>query len=136
MTHKFRKLLKDERGANLVEFAIALPVLIFFIYGIFTVGLLFQANAGMQHALGEAARYATIFPTPTDDEIRARVAARKFGTRTGTLGALQIDNSNNSGAPGTRYKTLTLSYTQPTNFLFFQGPTVTISKSKRVYPSV
>lgn len=135
MTHALRRLLKDERGANLVEFAIALPVLIFFIYGIFTIGLLFQANAGLQHALGEAARHATLFPTPSDDDIRARVAAKKFGTGTGTLGTLQIAD-NNSGGPGTRYKTLTLSYSQPTNFLFFRGPTVTITKSKRVYPSI
>jgi len=134
MIEQFRRLLKDERGANLVEFAIAVPVLVFFIYGIFTIGLLYQANAGVQHALGEAARYATIFPTPTDDQIRARVAARKFGTGTGTLGQLQIAD-NNSGGPGTRYKTLTLSYSQATNFLFFQGPTVTITKSKRVYPA-
>lgn len=135
MTQAFRKLLRDERGANLIEFAIALPVLIFFIYGIFTIGLLFQANAGVQHALGEAARHATIFPTPTDDEIRARVASKKFGTGTGTLQSLAISDSGSGGA-GTRYKTLTLTYSQPTNFLFFAGPTVTITRSKRVYPSI
>jgi Flp pilus assembly protein TadG len=135
MTNSLQRLLKDERGANLVEFAIALPVLIFFIYGIFTIGLLFQANAGLQHALGEAARHATIFPTPSDDDIRARVAAKKFGTGTGTLGSLQIV-SDTTGGGGTQSKTLTLSYTQPTNFLFFRGPTVTITKSKKVYTSV
>ncbi len=32
-----------------------MPILVLFIYGIFQVGLLFQANAGMQHALGEGA---------------------------------------------------------------------------------
>ena len=36
------------------------------IYGIFKVGLLFHANAGIQHALGEGARYATVcIPSPT-----------------------------------------------------------------------
>jgi Flp pilus assembly protein TadG len=129
-----RSLFTDERGANLVEFAIALPVLVSFIWGLLQVGLLFQANAGVQHALGEAARYATIFPTPDDAAIRAKVTAKKFGTYNGTLNSLQIVD-NNSGGPGTRYKTLTLSYSQPTNFLFFRGPTVTITKSKRVYPS-
>lgn len=137
-----RRLLRDERGANLVEFAVALPVLVMFIWGIFQIGLIYQANAGMQHALGEAARFATIFPTPSDTAIRAKVASRKFGTYNGTLGTLQITNNtvtvSGSGVSGgsttvTVSKDLTLTYSQPTNFLFFNGPTVNLSKSKRVY---
>ena len=128
----FKTLWADQRGANLVEFSIALPVLALFIYGIFTVGMLYQANAGMQHALGEAARYATIYPTPTDEQITAKVAAEKFGTNRGTLSALDINNEN-SGGSGTKWKVLTLTYSQPTDFLFFDGPTVTLTRSKRVY---
>jgi Flp pilus assembly protein TadG len=137
-----RRLLRDERGANMVEFAVALPVLVMFIWGIFQVGLIYQANAGMQHALGEAARFATIFPTPSDTAIRAKVTTRKFGTYNGTLGTLQITNNtvtvSGSGVSGgsttvTVSKDLTLTYSQPTNFIFFNGPTVNLSKSKRVY---
>ena len=36
---------------------------------------------------------------------------------------------------GDRYKDLTLTYSQPTKFIFFTGPTVTITRSKRVYLS-
>jgi Flp pilus assembly protein TadG len=137
-----RRLLRDERGANMVEFAVALPVLVLFIWGIFQVGLIYQANAGMQHALGEAARFATIFPTPSDTAIRAKVASKKFGTYNGTLGTLQITNNtvtvSGSGVSGgsttiTVSKDMTLTYSQPTNFIFFNGPTVNLSKSKRVY---
>jgi Flp pilus assembly protein TadG len=46
------RLNKSEDGAAAVEMALALPVLVSMIYGIFQVGLLYQANAGMQHALG------------------------------------------------------------------------------------
>ena len=53
-------LRRDERGVAATEMALALPVLITMIYGIFQVGLLYQANAGMQHALGEGARLATL----------------------------------------------------------------------------
>ena len=49
----------------MIEMAIALPMLILFIYGIFQVGVVFQANAGMQHALGEGARLATLCYNPT-----------------------------------------------------------------------
>lgn len=130
---KLQTILRDERGANLIEFAIALPVLVLFIWGIFQVGLVFQAQAGMQHVLGEAARYATIFPTPSDTAIRAKVTSHKFGTYNGTLGTLQINNDT-SGPGGTvRYKDMTLTYSQPTDFIFFAGPTINLSKSKRVY---
>lgn len=127
-----RKILKDERGSNIIEFAIALPILVVFIYGIFVVGQLFQASAGMQHALGEAARLATIYPTPADSDITARMAAKKFGTAGGTLSALQITNGG-GGAAGAAYKDLSLTYSQPTDFLLFAGPNVTLTRTKRVY---
>jgi Flp pilus assembly protein TadG len=135
MMNLLRRLLRDDRGANMVEFAVALPVLVLFIWGIFQVGLVYQALAGMQHALGEAARHATIFPTPSDTAIRAKVTSKKFGTYNGTLGTLQItDNTTGSGANlKVVSKDLTLTYSQPTDFIFFNGPTVNLSKSKRVY---
>ena len=70
-----RKLHRDEGGAAALEFALAFPVLISIIYGIFMIGMVFMASAGLQHALGEAARYATLFPTPTDAQSR-RSASR------------------------------------------------------------
>ena len=33
----------------------------------FQFGVILQANAGMQHALGEGARYATLYPKPADN---------------------------------------------------------------------
>jgi Flp pilus assembly protein TadG len=128
-----RKIRSDQRGAAVIEMAIALPVLILFIYGIFVVGQLFQASAGMQHALGEAARLATIYPTPSDADLRAKMAAKKFGTQSGTLSALAIADG---GTPAIPYKDLSLTYTQPTDFLFFNGPNVSITRTKRVYLAV
>lgn len=128
MTRHVKRLWANQDGANVIEFAIALPVLTVFIYGIFVVGKLFEANAGMQHALGEAARYATLYPTPTDDQLKTRMAAKNFGTSSngGTLSPLGISTSGNT-------KTLTLTYSQPTDFLLFNGPNVSITRSKKVY---
>lgn len=128
MTLMLKRLWADESGANIIEFAIAVPVLTVFIYGIFVVGKLFEAQAGMQHALGEAARYATLFPTPTDDQIKAKMAAKKFGV-TGNGGVLSPLTVSTSGST----KTLSLTYTQQTNFLLFKGPNVSLTKSKKVY---
>ena len=128
MTRLLKRLWADESGANIIEFAVAMPVLTVFIYGIFVVGKLFEAQAGMQHALGEAARYATLFPTPTDDQLRAKMAAKKFGTtgNGGVLSPLGITTDGNT-------KTLSLTYSQQTNFLLFRGPNVSITRSKKVY---
>lgn len=119
-------LIRDIRGAAIIEFAIILPVLVLFVYGIFVVGQLFQANAGMQHALGEGARYATLYPTPTDAQIQGRVSSKVFGVGSGTFTVAAPAN-------GTRYKDLSVTYSMPMDFLLFTGPTVTITRTKRVY---
>ena len=125
MKRAFR-ILRDSRGAGLIEFALILPVLVLFIYGIFVVSMLFEARAGIEHGLGEGARMATIFPTPTDDAIKTRISASSFGTGNGTLVVADP-------VSGTGYKDLSVTYSAPTNFIFFTGPTVTITRTKRVY---
>lgn len=123
--------LRDESGAAAVEFALAVPVLITLIWGILQVSLLFQANAGMQQALGQAARYATIYPTPSTDDISDKITSAKFGVGNGTWDTPVIDTSHASDG----YYTISVSYDQPTDFLFFAGPNVTLSASKKVYLS-
>ena len=126
-------LKRDERGAAATEMALALPVLITMIYGIFQVGLLYQANAGMQHALGEGARLATIcIPSgnncnpPSDTAIKNRISAKLFGQSDGTF---TVANP----VVGAGYRDLSVSYTRSMNFIFFRGPTITLNRSKRAY---
>lgn len=129
MTRRFARLLNDTGGASIVEFAIVVPILVSFIYGTYTFGQILEAGAGVQHALGEGARYATIWPTPTDDAIKARVNAKLFGTHGGTFSEPAIDNSNLANG----YKTITVTYTFTPNFLFFSLPAQTMTRSKTVY---
>lgn len=125
-----RKLTSDCSGSTAVEFAIAVPVLVTFIWGLFQIGILYRANAGMQHALGEAARYATIWPNPNDQQIQDKIVSGKFGLEGGTWGTPTIttDTINQT-------KLITVTYSQPTDFLFFTGPTVSLTRSKLVYMS-
>lgn len=131
---RLRKLRLDSAGSAAVEFAFAVPVLVLFVYGFFTIGLLYQANAGLQHALGEAARFATLYVEandgpPSDDDIEDMLASSDFGLGGGTLQPPTIDNSEIANG----YKTISLTYSRPTEFLFFPGPTITVTRSKRVY---
>jgi Flp pilus assembly protein TadG len=138
VNRRARILRRDNRGAAIIEMALALPVLVTMIYGIFTLGQAFEAQAGMQHALGEGARYGTlclsidangVCTLPSDTEISTRVSSKLFGTASGTFDTPTIDSTTASSG----YKTITVSYHQPMNFLFFTGPTVNLTRSKRVY---
>ena len=126
-------LKRDERGVAATEMALALPVLITMIYGIFQAGLLYQANAGMQHALGEGARLATLcIPSggsctvPSNTAIQNRITSKLFG---------KGDGNFTVAAPvtGAGYRDLSVSYTRSMNFIFFRGPTITLNRSKRAY---
>lgn len=134
----FRRLLRDERGAAVIETAFALPVLLVLVWGIFQFGVAFHGNAGMQHALGEGARLATLCinptvddgcGTPTDAQILAKMNLQHFGTGYGTFGTPTVVD----GAAGTNTKVLTVTFSMPLNFLLFNGPTISMTKSKTVY---
>lgn len=132
----FKRLRKNEEGAAVVELALSLPVLVTLIYGIFEFSQLYWANAGMQHALGEGARYATLCipdtsasagcDNPTDANIKAKENTKLFGPVGGTFNVQDV-------VDGTNVKTLTITYSRSMNFLLFTGPTITLSRSKQVY---
>jgi Flp pilus assembly protein TadG len=130
-----RKILADQSGASIIEFALAVPVLTTMLYGIFSLGQVFEADASMQHALGEGARYATLClnPTaagvctvPTDQQITNKVTAKLFGPASGLTPTIQTDAT-------AKTKTITLTYSTTPYFLFFNGPTINMTRSKVVY---
>jgi Flp pilus assembly protein TadG len=136
MSKPLHHLLPDRGGSASIEFAFAVPILVSMIWGVFQIGLVFMASAGMQHALGEAARYATIYDVtqldrrPTDAAIKAKITSHKFGGGNGTWGEPTITTDT-----AAKTKTITVSYTQNLNFLFVDGPPVTLTRSKTVYLS-
>ena len=126
------RLKRNDRGAAAIEMALALPILVSMIYGLFQVGLLYQANAGMQHALGEGARLATLYErytannVPTDAAIKSRMTTKLFGKGDGAFTVADP-------VTGAGYKDLSITYTKKMNFIFSNGPTVTLTRSKRAY---
>jgi Flp pilus assembly protein TadG len=131
-------LRRSERGAAAIEMAIALPVLIVMIYGIFQIGMVFQANAGMQHALGEGARLASLcVPTatgcnaPSDSSVVTRMQDKLFGANVGAFGTPAVTTPPT--ATCTNCRLLTVTYTVTPNYLFFSGAPITLTRTKRVY---
>ncbi len=130
---RFKQIRGDERGVALIEMAFALPILLLFVFGIFQFGVILQANAGIQHALGEGARYATLYPKPADNLIQSRMADEVFGLNVGTFSAPTVTTP--AAGVCTNCRLLTVNYTVTPNFIFFSGPAITLVRSKRVYVS-
>ena len=128
-------LKRDERGAAVVELAIALPVLVSVIFGVFQLAMLYQANAGMQHALGEGARHATLFDPSTANKVpesmtvKNKISQKLFGAADGTF---TVANPT----IGAGYLDLQVTYSKKMNFLFMDGPTITLTRTKRAYTTV
>ncbi|HEY8592992.1 MAG TPA: TadE/TadG family type IV pilus assembly protein [Sphingomicrobium sp.] len=143
-----RKLHGDVRGAATIEMAFALPTLIALIWAFVQLAQIYRATAGIQQALGEGARYATLclnatttgctIPSPgtgtnpAANTIKRVIYDSVYGIGPGTFTvpdpSLVTDTTG-----GGKYYDLTVTYSQPTNLLMFAGPTITVSRSKRVW---
>ena len=121
-----RKLIKNEKGAAAIEMAFALPIFLMLVWSVFQLGLAFRAVAGMQHALGEGARLATIYPKPANDDIVDKIEAEVYGDGPGEFAV-------SDPTVGTGYIDLSVSYSQDTNLIFLPGPTISLTRTKRVY---
>lgn len=135
-----RCIRRDEKGAAAVEMAFVLPILIVMIWMFVQFAQMYRALAGIQQALGEGARFATLClnpsvsgcSAPTTTAVQQKIVASVYG-----IGPGRFDDpapTVTSGTSGTsKYYDLTVSYHQPTSLLLFPGPTVTVSRSKRVW---
>jgi Flp pilus assembly pilin Flp len=126
------RLTKDERGATAIETAFALPILIVMIWMILQLGLLFRATSGIQHALGEGARAATVWTGSAivPGDIKAKVEAAVYGIGPGTF---TVPLPSRGSDCDNKCLDVTVSYSQATTLLIFPGPTVSVTRSKRVW---
>ena len=129
-----RRIHRDDRGAAAIEMAFALPILLLFVFGIFQFGVILQANAGMQHALGEGARAATVFPAPADSAVVTRMNNAVFGMNVGTFGTPTVTTP--PAAQCTNCKDLQVTYTVTPDFVFFSTAPITLTRTKRVYQAL
>ena len=125
-----RRIRRNEDGAAVIEMAFALPILIMLIWMIVQLGLVFRAMSGIQHALGEGARAATLWPVPDLDTIHERMEDTVYGIGPGQF---NIEDPVPGTLDGSNYLDLEVTYTQPTNLVFIPGPTISVSRSKRVW---
>jgi Flp pilus assembly protein TadG len=133
-----RRIVPDQEGAAAVEMAFAIPVLVVMLWAFVQLAEVYRAVAGIQQALGEGARYATLCvnasstgcDTPTATQIKTKITSSVYGIGPGTF---TVSDPVNGTSGTARYYDLTVGYTQPTDLLMFPGPTMSLSRSKRVW---
>lgn len=118
------------RGSAAAEFALAVPVLVLFLAGIAQLGVLFAANAGLQQAVGEGARLATIYPRPDDATLTTRIRKASFALKSTYLDTPTLTHGVANGVP---YVDISLTYHPPLNFILFSGPQISMTQTRRAY---
>jgi Flp pilus assembly pilin Flp len=134
-----RRVAADQQGVAAVEMALALPILVVMLYMFIQLGEIYRAMSGIQQSLGQGARYATLClnpstsgcTVPTGQQVHDKVLATVYGIGPGTFNA-NTPALQNDGSTGKFYD-LTVTYSQRTSLLLFPGPTVNVSRSKRVW---
>ena len=127
-----RTLIRDNRGAAVIEMAFALPTIITLIWIMLQLAMVFRASSGIQHALGEGARAATVWSVAGVDAaaIKTKVEAAVYGIGPGTF---TVPTPTAGTGCDSQCLDVTVNYSQNTDMLFFPGPTINISHTKRVW---
>ncbi len=128
---RIRRLITDVRGLSAVEFAFAFPVFLILSIGSLELGNMFMTQAGLTYAVNEAARYATIYPTPSQEQIRTRITSRSFGLQSDKL-TLNVSPVTNDATYGD-FITITASYAATPMTTIVNVPPVTLTETRKVW---
>lgn len=120
----------DDRGVTTVELAFTLPSVLLVIIGIVQLSTIMFAKAGLQQAIESGARYATMYPSPSDSQIIAKVSSNRYGLDSSRITGPTVSHGTSNGV---NYVDLTMSYSVPVNFVFFQSGSLSLSQSQRAY---
>jgi Flp pilus assembly protein TadG len=113
---------QSEDGAQLVEFALVLPMLLLVVLGIAEFGFIFQRYEVLTNAAREGARIA-VLPGYSTDDVRARVGAYVTAGRVPTTGTnpnvdvVDVAIPTTPGGPVLNAKRVTVTYTHTYMFL-------------------
>lgn len=110
-----------ERGSELVELAIVLPIFIILIMGIIDFGFMFQRYEILVNAAREGARLAVV-KTHSNTGVQTRVAGYLTDAGLANAGSAQInvgDTSVTINSVVVPTKTVTVTY--PSSFIFLPG---------------
>jgi Flp pilus assembly protein TadG len=89
--------LSSQHGQGLVEFAVVFPLIVFFLFAVFEVGLGLNRQATLQHAAREGARYAAVSDGTDCNLIRTQTSNQSQGLVPATAAGVSIDYTDIDG---------------------------------------
>jgi Flp pilus assembly protein TadG len=115
------RAISSDRGSELVEMAIVLPIFVLLLMGIMDFGYLFQRYEILLNAAREGARLAVVDDTLTDTDIELRVV--NYASNAGLTGGTPVANAGDSTmtVSGVAIATKTVTVTFTSDFLFLPG---------------
>lgn len=125
-----RRLSSNRRGGAVSDFALVVPIWLTVAFGLFNAGRLYMARAGIQNALGETARQATLWPRRDNATLTATFNRTRFGTFASEPCTLSFATGTSNGQT---FIDLNVSYTPSFWLLFVRVSPVTMSFSRRAY---
>jgi Flp pilus assembly protein TadG len=123
-------LWRDRSGVSALEFALVAPLFILLLTGIFQTGMGFYANAGLRSGVEAAARYAQIYPRPTDSQITTTLSSNTFGLNPALLSTPTLTHGTSNGQA---YVDISATYNYPLNILFMPSATIALNYTRRAY---
>lgn len=126
-----RRLTRCDRGATMVEFAFAAPVVIMLMIGILQVAVALHAAGGIRHAVGEGVRFAKVNRAATAAEVEAHVRRNFAGVDPAKVRQLTVQRGRTAaGAPFAR---ISIAYEPQVVIPFLPPRIVRLEESRLVY---
>lgn len=126
----FTSLGRDTKGAAVIDFAFALPVLVTLMLGTIQLSNTLHASGAMRHAVGEGMRLAKVDPTASIADIKAAVTNNLPAMDASKITKLEVSRSTVNGA---RTGAITMEYTVEPIVPILPIPDVTLTETKQVY---
>lgn len=137
MRYRCQLVKMSERGANLLEFALVLPVFLLLLFGMVEFGLVLMKQSEMTSATREGARFGIILtdPRPTEATIKGKVCDAMGVTASNSKRAACLNEVTVDGEGGSYGSFLTVTMRSPYTSLFYGqlfsalGRTITLKAS-------
>jgi Flp pilus assembly protein TadG len=129
-----RRAVRDDRGANLVEFALLSIPFLMIVFGVIDFGRVVFAYSALAHGTREAARVATVSGSHsispiTDVQIQDLVRARAVGLTSSGVTVTTTWTPNND--PGSRVRLVSTYTFQPVTTVAFGLPISLTSRTEQ-----
>jgi Flp pilus assembly protein TadG len=111
--------------------AFALPIVVMLMIGILQYAIVMQTTSGMRHAIGEAVRFAKVYPNADEDEVLDIARGSFVGIDSSKITGLALERG--TAANGADYGTVTMRYRLEPVIPFVALDEINLEESRTIY---